>query len=111
MSTQSADETTVRAMVCPPPQVLVPKDVLRAAERLGVAEQLPQVIALSRSLFGDSITLRVTEDPELDDWTHIVVETAVSGAVEEVVAKEANWCDLMVRHGLSHWFNLSTYYG
>ena len=31
------------------------------------------MIALSRELFGNSITLRVTEDPEWD-WTHIGIQ-------------------------------------
>jgi hypothetical protein len=51
--------------------IVVSEDVLRAAERLGVAAQLPRVVELSQELFGSAVTLRVTEDPELADWTHI----------------------------------------
>jgi hypothetical protein len=29
------------------------------------------VVELSQELFGSAVTLRVTEDPELADWTHI----------------------------------------
>jgi hypothetical protein len=73
-----------------------------------VAEQLPQVLALSREVFGGPIALRVAEDPELDDWTHIVVETTARGMVHEIVAQEEAWCDLMARRHLSHWFTLAT---
>ncbi len=110
MSIQASNETGGHVLVFPPPEVPIAGDVLQAAQRLGIAGQLPQVIAISRELFGDRIRLRVAEDSELEGWTHIVIETPVGETAEAVAAKEGTWCDQMVDRGLSHWFNLSTYY-
>jgi hypothetical protein len=109
MSTQTTDGGTSHVTASLPPTIAVPDDVLRTAERLGIAEQLPQVIALSREIFGDSLTLCVVEDPELDDWTHIVVDAQSTGTVEELVDKEQVWVRQIVRHNLSHWFTLMTH--
>ena len=96
MTTEIADETKGLPFGLPPPPIMVAEDVLRAAERLGVAEQLPRVIALSQELFGDAITLRVTEDPELADWTHIAINARLRGTVEEAVEKQERWCDTLL---------------
>jgi hypothetical protein len=111
MNISVTDNSITDVAVPPLPMVPeVPENVLRTAKRLGIADQLPPIITLSRELFGNSLTLRVAEDPELDNWTHIVVEAAVSGTAEEMVARERQWCRRVVQQGLSHWFNLSTYY-
>jgi hypothetical protein len=96
MTTNIADETKGQPVVLPPSSIVVSEDVLRAAERLGVAEQLPRVVALSRELFGDAVTLRVTEDPELADWTHIAIDARLTGTVEEAVEKQERWCDTLL---------------
>ncbi len=77
----------------PPLTIAVPDDVVRTAARLGVAEQLSQVIALSHELFGSTIALGVIEDPELVDWTHIAVYTRLRTTAEEAAAKQLRWCD------------------
>lgn len=106
VSPQATNEPLVRAAVIPPPGVSISDEVLRTAERLGITGQLPRVIAISRELFGDRIALQVAEDPELENWTHIVVQAISQDAVEETVAREERWCDLMVEHRLSRWFTL-----
>lgn len=106
MNPQTTNDALAHATVLPLPEVMVSEDVLRTAERLGIKEQLPQVVAISRALFGDPIVLRVTEDPEIEDWSHIVVHAVPKGTVEETVAKEESWCDRMVEHRLSRWFTL-----
>ena len=106
MGPQATDNPVAPAVVVPPSNVPLPDDVLRTAERLGIRGQLPQVIAISRELFGDPITFRVADDPELENWTHIVVQAVPQGTVEDTVAREERWCDLMVEHRLSRWFTL-----
>jgi hypothetical protein len=96
MTANILNETEGQPMSLPPQSIMVPEDVLRAAERLGVAEQLPRVVALSQELFGDAIALRVTEDPELTDWTHIAVDARLTGTVEEAVKKQEKWCDTLL---------------
>jgi hypothetical protein len=93
---KTADETKDQLVGLPPSPIVVADEVLRAAERLGVAAQLPQVVALSRELFGDAITLHVTEDPELADWTHIAIDAPLTGTVAETVEKQEKWCDTLL---------------
>ncbi len=83
-------------MGLPPTPIMVPEDVLRAAERLGVAAQLPRVVELSQELFRSAITLRVTEDPELADWTHIAIDARLTGTVAEAVEKQEKWCGTLL---------------
>jgi hypothetical protein len=106
MTAQATNDTTAQDVGLAPPEVAIPRDVLQTAERLGIASELPQVIAISRELFGDPIALHVAEDPELDQWTHIIVQAVPQGTVEETVAKEERWCDRMVENRLSRWFTL-----
>ncbi len=47
-------------------------------------------------LFGSIITLRVTEDPELADWTHIVIDARLTGTVAVAVEKQEKWCDSLL---------------
>ncbi len=96
MTAKTADYTERQPVGLPPLRIIVPEDVLRAAERLGVASQLPRVVELSQELFGEAITLRVTEDPELADWTHIAVDARLMGTVAEAVEKQEKWCDALL---------------
>jgi hypothetical protein len=96
MIAKTTEESSYVPVVLPPLPIAVSEDVLRTAERLGVVEQLPGVIALSQELFGEAITLCVTEDPELEDWTHIAVEAFLEGTVEEATAKQEKWCDSLL---------------
>ena len=96
MTAKIADYTEDQPVGLPPSRIMVPEDVLRAAERLGVAAQLPRVVELSQELFGSAITLRVTEDPELADWTHIAIDARLTGTVAEAVEKQEKWCDTLL---------------
>ena len=82
----------------PPSRIMVPEDVLRAAERLGVAAQLPRVVELSQELFGSALTFRVTENPELADWTHITADARLMGTVAEAVERQEKWCDTLLEN-------------
>ncbi len=96
MTAKTADYTEHQPVGSPPLRIMVPEDVLRAAERLGVAAQLPSVVELSQELFGSAVTLRVTEDPELADWTHIAIDVRLTGTVAEAVEKQERWCDTLL---------------
>ena len=93
MTLDHADYTEGQPVGLPPSRIMVPEDVLRAAERLGFAAQLPRVVEVSQELFGSAVTLRVTEDPELADWTHIALDVRLTGTVAEAVEKQEKWCD------------------
>ena len=54
------------------------------------------MVALSRELFGNAITLRVTEDPELAVWTHIAIHARLTGNFAEAVDKQEKWCDTLL---------------
>lgn len=107
MSTQTTDATPAPLTLAPPASA-IPDDVLQTAEQLGIADQLPQVIEIAREIYGDKFVLRVVDDPELDDWTHIVVDTKSSGTLEELIEKDETWFRMMLRHNISHWFTLMT---
>lgn len=66
-------------------------EVLQKSAQLGVLEHLPRVAALTRELFGDSFDIRVMEDPEIRDWTHIVFDVRASGSLAEVQKKDEEW--------------------
>jgi hypothetical protein len=97
VSTQAFGSDMVHSIALPLPEITVPDEVLHTAERLGVVEYLPQVLEISREVFGDEFTLRVLEDPELEDWTHIAVAAAVEGTAEALLDKEDAWFDAMSR--------------
>jgi hypothetical protein len=96
MTAKIADYTEDQPVGLPPAPIIVPEGVLRAAERLGVAAQLPRVVELSQELFGSAITFRATEDPELADWTHIAIDARLTGTVAEAVEKQEKWCDTLL---------------
>jgi hypothetical protein len=98
MTAKIADYIGDQPVGLPPSQITVPEDVLRAAERLGVAARLPRVVELSQELFGSDIALRVTEDSELTDWTHIVIDARLTGTVAEAVEKQEKWCDTLLEN-------------
>jgi hypothetical protein len=96
VTAKTADYTEDQHVGLPPSRIMVPEDVLVAAERLGVAAQLPRVVELSQRLFGSAITLRVTEDPELADWAHIAIIARLTGTVAEAVERQEQWCDTLL---------------
>jgi hypothetical protein len=106
MSIQTTTDTATAPLAVPPSVTPIPDDVLHTAKQLGIADQLPQVIEIARGIYGDKFVLRVVDDPELEDWTHIAVDTKSSGTLEELIEKDETWFKMMVRHNISHWFTL-----
>lgn len=70
----------------------------QAAERLGVSQHLPEMLEITREVFGDEFAIRVLDDPEIEDFTHIVVETTVRGTAEQLLKQERAWFDTLFLH-------------
>lgn len=76
------------------PLPVVPPDVLAFAEKVGVAEYLPAVLAMTRQLFPtNSMQVFLEGDPEIaDDW-HIILEVQIpaDSSAEELIAMHHRW--------------------
>jgi hypothetical protein len=91
MATQSAVSQTPAAVVSIPVVSSVPADVHETAARLGVAQYLPQVIDLTREIYGGFARIWVSVDPEFADDTHIVFDAPVACSIEEALDKDRHW--------------------
>ena len=68
----------------------VPAEVYAEVARLGLAEQFPEVIELTRELFGD-FTIEISVDPEIYNCSYVTFVVRTDGTVEEMVQKESAW--------------------
>ena len=57
----------------------------------GSRNTFPGVVALLQELFGKAIAFRAIEDPELAEWTHIVIEARLTGTIAEAADKQENY--------------------
>jgi hypothetical protein len=85
----------------PLPAVPIPSavsaEVFAEVARLGLADQFPEVIALTRELFGD-FTIDISEDPEIYNCIYVSFQVVVQGTIEHCVQQTAEWHDR-----LPHW--------
>lgn len=83
------------------PLPVVPPDVLTFAEKEGVAEYLPAVLAMTRRIFPTwPITVLLEGDPEIaNDW-HIVLEVQVPDDVtaETLFGLDQQWVEQIFEH-------------
>jgi len=91
MSTQSADFSSAPATIAVPPTDAIPVDVIKTAARLGVLQHLPQVIELTREIYGGFSEVSVSIDPEIPDVAHIVFRVLVDCSIEEALDMELEW--------------------
>jgi hypothetical protein len=83
------------------PAVAIPPDVRETAVRLGVSQYLPQVVDLTREIFGTFLRATVSEDPEFGD-THIIFHVPANCTadedrdIEEQLDKEDAWGSRML---------------
>jgi hypothetical protein len=92
MSTRSADSATpVSVVATPHAPPVVSREVLAAVTRLGLAEQFPQVVELTRELFGTAFHISVEPDPEIANWTQVTITVTVRGTLDEVLDKDSQW--------------------
>jgi hypothetical protein len=75
-----------------PPPALSP-DVRAFAAEKSVTEYLPRVLDLVRQIFPTApITVLVEDDPEIEDYRHIVLDVDVNGLeVPQQVAAQEQW--------------------
>lgn len=91
MTTRPVDLDTLQDVIHPPQTANLPADVLETAARLGVSEYLPRVLEFTRELFGVSPDVCVEEDPEIPNYTYVVFNIKVRGALEEILDKDKQW--------------------
>lgn len=70
--------------------VAIPVEIQDEVARLGLAEQFPQVVELTRELFGD-FEIVISEDPEIPDCSYVSFEVRMRGTVEQSVQKNSEW--------------------
>ncbi len=90
MSTQSADFSSASATIAVPPADVIPVDVIETAARLGVLQHLPQVIELTREIYGGFAEVSVSDDPDFGD-THIVFRVPVRCSIEKALDLDEEW--------------------
>ena len=72
------------------PAAVIPPEVHETAARFGVLQYLPQVIDLTREIFGSFSPVTVSEDPEFGD-THILFHVPAQRTIEEDLDKDGQW--------------------
>jgi hypothetical protein len=90
MSTRSADATIPITVVGVQSTDAIPQEVYETAERLGVLKYLPQVIDLTREVYGGFSHVSISVDPDFGD-THIVFHVPVNCSIEEALALDVEW--------------------
>ncbi len=96
MTTRATEAIDSHVTVPVQPAVAVPPDVWEAAVRLGVVQHLPQVIDLTREVFGTFSRVTVSEDPEFGDFNiifHVPANCTMDEEhdIEEQLDKEEEW--------------------
>jgi hypothetical protein len=74
----------------PLPDPAVPWEIYAGIARLGIGDQLAEVIALTRELFGD-FTIDITEDPEIYNCSYVTFHVRSPETMERVLEKETEW--------------------
>jgi hypothetical protein len=69
---------------------VIPAEIRETAARLGVVQHLPQVIDLTREVFGSLSRVTVSDDPEFGD-THIIFHVPAQCTIEEDLDKDEEW--------------------
>jgi hypothetical protein len=71
----------------------LPPEVLAFAAEKGVTPYLGPMLELVRRIFPTApFTVKVEEDPEIEDYRHIVFDVEVNGMdVSQIVAAEREW--------------------
>ena len=90
MTTQAAHATDSSIVVPIHPAAVIPLEVQETAARLGVVQHLPQVIDLTREVFGSFSHVTVSEDLDFGD-THIIFHVPARRTIEEDLEKDEEW--------------------
>lgn len=68
------------------------EEVVAAAHRLGVLNQLEPAYQLTESVFTHVKSLKLVRDPEIPDADRLVFTVAASASVDVTVDREGEWC-------------------
>jgi len=90
MTTRATDATDSPIVVPIHPAAVVSPEVRETAARLGVLQYLPQVVDLTREIFGSFSRVTVSADPELGD-VNIMFHVPAQGTIEEDLDKDQQW--------------------
>ena len=69
----------------------VSAEVFAEVARLGLGEQFPLVLQLTRDLFGEDFGISVEQDPEIGYWFDVVFTVQTSGTMDEILEKNTLW--------------------
>jgi hypothetical protein len=73
-----------------PQDPAVPAEVYAEVDGLGIGEQFPEVIALTRELFGD-FRVDISVDPEIYNCTYVTFNIRAEDSYESAFEKESEW--------------------
>ena len=90
MTTRATDVTDSPIVVPIHAAADITPEVHETAARFGVLQYLPQVIDLTREIFGSFSRVTVSEDPEFGD-THIIFHVPAQPTIEEDLDKDEEW--------------------
>ena len=90
MATQSADSIPAASVIAVPAGDVISDEVRETAARLGVLQYLPELIALTKEIYGGFTDITVSDDPEVGD-THIVFKVPVSCSIDEALDMDLEW--------------------
>jgi hypothetical protein len=68
----------------------VSAEVFAEVARLGLGEQFPAEIALTRELFGD-FTIDISEDPEIYNCSYVTFKVRAEDPFDRALEKESEW--------------------
>ncbi len=66
-------------------------EMFAVVARVGLGEQFPLVLQLTRELFGEDFEINVEQDPEIGNWFDVVFTVQTSGTMEEVLESNTRW--------------------
>jgi len=90
-SSQSYDAAIPQAVFPVQPQDrAVSAEVYAEVARLGIGEQFPEVIALTREVFGD-FAIDVSEDAEIYNCSYVTFHVRSDDTLDNAFAKESEW--------------------
>jgi len=91
MTIRSMDSASALPLVPAVAEPAIPAEVTAAVARLGLANTFPQVIELTRELFGSEFRVSVEEDPEIASWFDVVFTVHARDDIDEILEKNTCW--------------------
>ena len=90
MSISSRSIDSSGAMPAVPLSSAVSAEVFAEVARMGLGEQFPEVIALTRELFG-AFTIDISVDPEIYHCSYVTFNVRAEDSYDRAFEKESEW--------------------